>query len=336
MLTITYQLVQSVPEIRGLVAKAVEQSPLLFTLSLQAQVFALIIQPLEQAAADPILSVTLKTLIIFDGLDECGNSKSHRHILEVLSVTMAELSIAFPLLFLVASRTEGDIRSAFYTPTLEPFTSFIFLGDEYRADEDIRSLFVEEFSFIRTHHRTGAQIPVDWPSQQDISTLVRKSSGQFIYASMVIKFVESPHHLPQERLKAVLGLSTSDGDTPFTTLDALYNQIFSTVVNLGRALEILGVMFLASLPKLNAHSLEVFLSYNPGTVRLALGDLHSVIDVPERRFSTIRGFHASLVDYLLDPNRSRRFGIHVGNSHALITQCLMKMFNRQDDGNDNA
>ena len=82
-----------------------------------------------------------------------------------------------------------------------------------------------------------------------------------------MKFVESPHHLPQGRLEAVLGLSS---DIPFTTLDAPYNQILSTVVNLERALKILGVMFLASLPKLNAHSLEIFLSYNPGTVRLAL------------------------------------------------------------------
>jgi len=40
---------------------------------------------------------------------------------------------------------EEDIRSAFYMPTLEPLTSFIFLGDEYRVDEDIRSLFVKEF-----------------------------------------------------------------------------------------------------------------------------------------------------------------------------------------------
>ena len=58
---------------------------------------------------------------------------------------MTELSIAFLLLFLVACQTEEDIRSAFYTPSLEPFTSFIFLGDEYRADEDIRSLLLKNF-----------------------------------------------------------------------------------------------------------------------------------------------------------------------------------------------
>ena len=64
------------PEIRGLVAKAVEQNPLLLTLSFQAQVFALIIQPLKQAAVDPILSVTPPILIILNGLDEWGNPKS--------------------------------------------------------------------------------------------------------------------------------------------------------------------------------------------------------------------------------------------------------------------
>ncbi|KIM43685.1 hypothetical protein M413DRAFT_443594 [Hebeloma cylindrosporum] len=331
--TIAYQLVQSVPEIRGLVAKAVEQNPLLFSLSLQAQAFALIIQPLKEAAKDPILSIPLKDrpmLIILDGLDECGNPKSQRRILEVLSTTMTELSIAFPLLFLVASRTEEDIRSVFYTPALEPFTSFIFLGNEYRVDEDIRSLFVGEFSTIRMHHRARAQIPADWPSRQDIETLVKKSSGQFIYASTVIKFVESPNHLPHERLKAVLGLSTSKSDTPFTTLDGLYNQIFSAVVNLERAHEILGVMFLANLPELKAEALETFLSLDPGTVCLVLVDLHSVIDVPESRYSTIRVFHASLVDYLLDPSRSGRFGIHVGNAHALISQCFLKVLNTTD------
>ena len=32
-------------------------------------------------------------------------------------------------------------------------------------------------------------VPTTWPSHADISTLVEQSSGQFIYAATVVKFV---------------------------------------------------------------------------------------------------------------------------------------------------
>ena len=48
--------------------------------------------------------------------------------------------------------------------------------------------------------------------------------------------MESTCHLPQERLEVVFGLVTPEIATPFAELDALYNQILSTVIQIEKGL----------------------------------------------------------------------------------------------------
>ena len=45
-----------------------------------------------------------------------------------------------------------------------------------------------------------------WPSVDILEELVKKSSGQFIYASTVVKYVTSIRHQPVDRLNIVLGV----------------------------------------------------------------------------------------------------------------------------------
>ena len=77
--TLVYQLIKSIPEIRAHVLKAVEQDPALFSCSIQAQIQALIIKPLNAVANDSRLAPALLSrprLIILDGLDECRTTSS--------------------------------------------------------------------------------------------------------------------------------------------------------------------------------------------------------------------------------------------------------------------
>ena len=64
-----------------------------------------------------------------------------------------------------------------------------------------------------------------WPSLDIVYTLVKKTSGQFIYASTVTKFVASIRHQPADRLDIILGLRAPRNELPFAELDALYMHI---------------------------------------------------------------------------------------------------------------
>ena len=140
--TLVYQLVKSIPEICAHVLGAVERDPALFSRSIEAQIQALIIKPLNSVAIDETLAPTLISrprLIILDGLDECRTTSSQAHILNALSTAVKHLHI--PLCFLIASRPEQDIRQAFndQSTAIGSLSFSIALDDTYHADDDIQA-----------------------------------------------------------------------------------------------------------------------------------------------------------------------------------------------------
>jgi hypothetical protein len=202
--TLVYQLIKSIPEIRAHALQAVEQDPALFSCSIQAQIQALIIKPLNAVANDETLAPTLlyrPRLIILDGLDECGTTSAQTHVLNALSMAVKHLHI--PLCFLIASRPEQQIRQVFNDQNygLGSLSFTIALDDAYHPDDEIRVFLQSAFDEIKQHHPSKAQLPMSWPSSEDIGKLVKKSSGQFIFASTVAKYVNSHHHWPPDRLK---------------------------------------------------------------------------------------------------------------------------------------
>jgi hypothetical protein len=150
--------------------------------------------------------------------------------------------------------------------------------------EDVHTYLLAEFTRIHTTHRqTMAHVPLPRPSSEVIDHLVDKSSGYFVYASTVIKFVDDKNYRPSQRLEIIMGLAEPDSGSPFAALDQLYSQILSTIPPRPRVVQILAV--LAAKLGLNPMRIEHLLGLEPGDVRLALRGLHSVIDLPrnERR-----------------------------------------------------
>ena len=226
----------------------------------------------------------------------------------------------------MASRPEQAIRDAFNKESLRILTTRLALDDAYEANSDIRIFLQSKFDEIKQNHPAGGDLPEPWPSREELGRLIEKSSGQFIYASTVVKFVDSSHHLPQDRLDIVFGLSPPEIATPFAELDALYHQIFSSVFCNKNALEILVVLILfKDLPSRPAF-LDIFLSYKPGTTRTTLSDLHSILRLPptEEKKDKIKIMHASLSDFLLDPDRSGNFFINVDAGIDAITRHILK------------
>ena len=332
--TLVYQLVKSIPEIRAHVLEAVEGDPALFSCSIEAQVHALIVKPLNAVADDETPTPALLSrprLIILDGLDECRTTSAQTHILNTLSTAVKHLHT--PLCFLIASRPEQNIRQAFNDQNGLGSLSFsIALDDTYQPDDDIRVFLQSTFDEIKRNHPSKADFPTSWPSSKDIHRLVNKSSGQFIFASTIAKYVNSHRHWPPDRLKIILGQSEPGQETPFAELDSLYHLILSSVADIGKVKDVLMILVLQPFPAAAAWSkqttilIEKFLFYRPGEINMILTDLHSIIYVPSPgdKSSELRFFHASLPDYLLDQSRSMDLFLDQGAAYAKLTRLAMK------------
>lgn len=307
--TLAYQLTLHLPSITKHVAIAVNNDPSIFSRNLATQIRSLIINPLNDAAAQTGGTWGAKPiLLLFDGLDECGDPKSQQYILQVLSDCARNLVL--PVRYLIASRPEQEIREAFNDEYLLSHSLFIALDNTYHPDLDIQTFLLSKFSEIKAKHPSRRSIPTKWPGPSDIQQLIDRSSGQFIYAATVTKYIESRRHRPMERLNVILGLSAPGDDTPFAELDAIYHYILSSAVNISQVLEILHYMMRYDP---SAKNIQAVLGHTWEDVEILLADLHAIIHVPEMGDSEeVMGLslhHASLEDFLLDPSRSRNFYI---------------------------
>ena len=326
--TISYQLSLFIPGFRSLIEKEVEADPLIFSRSLEAQMRTLITIPLLKAfRSQPERSSPM--VITIDGLDECHGDVAQRSILEVLFSALNEQGHLFCCL--IASRPEQAIRQTFNRKHFRDASCRLVLDDSYSSEADIRHFLQSRCNEIKENHSLRTLIPDSWPLQADIEILVRKSSGQFIYASTAIKYVDSPKHRPHDRLNIVLGISSSGSDTPFAQLDALYKQILSSVDNLHRVLQILGALVLIRLGPFSPRGLEILLSLQEGDVSLALSDLHSILYVPEPpKQGGVRMLHASLSDFLFDRLRAGELFISTEQCHTELARCIIEQIRSQN------
>ena len=322
--SLAYQFVVTIPQIRIHVESAIENDPLLISRSLEAQMESLIIGPLEKAFLDSherTMDLGGPRLMIFDGLDECGQPSVQGYILKVISTAIQRFPI--PIHILIVSRPEQEIRDAFNSKPLLSITTRLSLDDKYLPDDDIRIFLIDSFKAIKESHALRSLLPATWPTTEDIDTLVRKSSGQFIYAATVVKFVKS-RRKPDEQLKIIFGINETGKHSPFAELDAFYLHIFNVVEDLPRALEIISCSFFLAR-YLDMEDIEDLLFYNRGDSQLILCDLHSVLDVPDvTKEGSLQVFHASLRDFLMDPNRSGTLFLDEGLARARLTRCFIR------------
>ncbi|CAA7268625.1 unnamed protein product [Cyclocybe aegerita] len=158
-------------------------------------------------------------------------------------------------------------------------------------------------STIRRKHSLSKIIRGIWPLDADINSLVRKSSGQFVFATTVVNYVTSRRHNLVERLKVVQGLAKDKRNPPFPELGALYR-------GLGR-----------QGPAPHSSSLDILLGLPEGVVELLLSDLSSVIAISSfSEISEITFLHASFPDFLLDKHRSKEFYVNSDNINAALAQ----------------
>ena len=204
------------------------------------------------------------------------------------------------------------------------------LSDDPDADMDIRRYLEKEFEVIRKVHRLGEYLSCTWPDQQAMNSLVERSSGHFIYASTVIRYIQCPKHRPHDRLEVILRLRLSqEGDQPYAQLDALYGLIFGCVesqVQLEQICLVLGILYFQSKKcgffstARDCATIEKLLRMEPGDLILLLDPILSLVAI-ER--GTIRIYHKTLFDYLLDLDRGGHLPFDLSRVHETAADYIL-------------
>ena len=297
--TLSYQLACRYPAFRTQIIHAIKRDP-----SVARNLF---ISQLEELIVDPLSSTKLSCIIVVDALDECVDDQPASTILSVLGRFVKKLP---SVKFFITGRPEPRIRTGFRLPLLEPLTQVFLLHEVEMSsvDEDIW-LYLEEKLTGVAKRRSDFDLTDPWPRDEDLRTLTKKSSGLFIFASTLARFIESEYHEPNERLQLIIATPDSTVHEGRAGIDPLYTQVFlhassnvkedTVFANLRR---VLGAVVLAFNP-LSRKQIAEILDIKTSLITATLRHLHSVLLAPHEDSKEIRIFHKSFPDFLQDPDR---------------------------------
>ena len=324
--TLAFQLAFQYPRFRKELLRVLKERPDVGQESLCSQMEKLIVRPLE--------ATNIPTLIIIDALDECKDKEPASAILSILSRYVDQIPA---VKFFITGRPEPRIQTGFRLESLAPITEVLKLHEvkPEAVDRDIELFFRTQLNNI-AKNRSDLDLLEDWPSSSDIEILCKKAAGLFIYASTVVKFIDSKVDLPYERLSVIVYLPQSTVEEGKSGVDQLYTKVleqafhsipadnaqgylpFRTVV--GTILLIFNPLPIKALSELLDHGIY----YIHGAVR----SFHSLLLVPENADDPIRIFHKSFPNFLLDPARceDKRFYVEPAGHHAeILLACLRLM-----------
>ena len=306
--TIAYQLALKVPGLRQHVNHIMERNPTLHTKSMDVQLRNLVIDAFQHLSPLP----KHPYLVIIDGLDECNDKTTQQLILRLLCeiITVHKL----PLRFLIGSRPESHIRDSFDQESLYTVTRRVILDEKFNPGRDIEVFLRDGFAKICAKNSILSHVEHPWPREGVIDLIVQRSSGQFIYASTVLKFVSADFCSPTKQLTLVL----KPDATAFSDLDQLYTQILSVYPKAVNIVHVLGIISVSHGEL--AEVMEDIFGMEEGELKLMLRGLSSLMKDEDEHwhflYSGVTSYviphfaHASFGDYLFDSSRSGPFHVN--------------------------
>ncbi|KAM6499597.1 hypothetical protein JOM56_005105 [Amanita muscaria] len=213
--TIAWQLAFSIPATKDFIVHALDKTPHLPMTDVESQFEQLVahaFQPMNN-----VISQMPTPVVIIDGIDECSDEHLQRRILTVIGNAVKDCRVN--LRFLVSSRPEALIEE-----TLNQFQKFTLRIDLATLDDsnrDIEKYLVDKFSLIASKQ----ELDPAWPSQKIIQEIVFKSSGNFVLASTLIRFIGDEDYSAESQLNIVRKLKPRGTVSPFALLDELYLEV---------------------------------------------------------------------------------------------------------------
>jgi hypothetical protein len=328
--TLVYQLATSTNpdavKFRDSVISTLNKKPKIASLSLQNQFEHLLVNPVAESG--------IRTIFVIDALDECKDEETTSIILGFLNKNLHYLP---NIKFFITSRPETHIREGFRLTELKGATTTMILHEVASLSVD-RDIMI----FLETHltstavlaNRSDTHLPQEWPTKDQLTALVRKSSGLFIFASTVIKLILDKNGKPERTLDSILNKPDDFDQEGVSLLDDLYRDILARAFSIknDRFMEtrrnILGLLVVACDP-LSPTAIAGLLDIaDANDVKTSLRSLHSLLIVPDDLSRPIRFYHQSFPDFLKDPSRciDSRFYTDQNKHHLMTTQgCFFVM-----------
>ena len=136
---------------------------------------------LEKLLVQLFMQTGLSATIVVDALDECEDKEPVSEFLSALAIHVDNMP---RVRFFITGRPEDRIRSGFKLPSLQ--TKEVPLHD---IDSATVYLDIESFVRFRLHEiatRRRHHIGDQYPTNQDIATILKKTSNLFIFASAIV------------------------------------------------------------------------------------------------------------------------------------------------------
>lgn len=312
--SIAYQLAVRFNSYGDLLDGEIHRDPTLVDKSLPHQFQDLLVAPFRELR---IREAVAGRVIIVDGLDECAGSEAQVDIVKIVAESVREGTTPFLWIFL--SRLEPDLVATFDLTFIKSASLEINLPISRDTDHEILLYLTDSLGDIG--RKRG--LPLQWPSKEDIWTLVNFSAGLFACAQAIIRFInEEDPGGPVGQLGAVLHLakfSAPNGPKhPLSALNDLYTLIMGSIPP--PMLQTVQWILLTThddvVKNANLLGLSELQFYN------ACRSLHSVMKIDDNK---IIFYHTSFMDFLEDPVRSKGFCIWSKCAGELLDELLRKL-----------
>ncbi|KAF5330937.1 hypothetical protein D9619_005179 [Psilocybe cf. subviscida] len=328
--TLLFQLIRLYPKLRPLVEDALVENPIIFNQAVHDQFKHLIKDPFRAMMHHDRSVGQWPIVILIDGLDECDSAGKHEQqiLLRVLRCLVSYENS--PFIVLVASRPEPHLTMAFNE--VGSCMESIFLDEDYRPSDDIRLFVVAELARIKNTHHLGHALGAHWPSKNSIESIVDKSSGQFIYAATISRFIANSSASPAHSLDRVLGLRPVTKSSPFAQLDGIYTYVFSQVEDWEAAKDVLAAQIFKSIGDADSVLFDGILQplgYEVDELASYISDLTAVVR-SSRMGKGLEFYHASLSDFLCNSTRSGIYHIDLSEFTERLAVAHIKGFRAID------
>ncbi|KAF7782954.1 hypothetical protein Agabi119p4_2330 [Agaricus bisporus var. burnettii] len=324
-ITIAYQLAVHIESYCAFVSELLAFDPEIVNKSMEEQFKAFIVKPFVEKK----IGAGGKTWgILLDGLDELDERDRQTEIVRLVTTFVRDHPNVH-LVWVISSRPEPHI-----TNTFKQQRQICDCKEEYvpidspQSCQDVEHYLRSSFKVIQ-QVKFPHIVPEGWPEETKIVKLANAASGLFAFADVAIRFIGDPDYAdPTSRLDEVISMidgcrSASTDDQPFAQLDALYTHILTRIPSRmwPTTQRVLGVIASSMLDSEIdcVKGLSVVLGLPLSKVYAAINDLYALLDTPplvevyQRQF---RFHHASFVDFLRDPARSKKF--HTSKENAVI------------------
>ncbi|KAF8651406.1 hypothetical protein AX16_004799 [Volvariella volvacea WC 439] len=304
--TIIYRISVVMPEVGKVIEDVILNDPSVLDAAIEYQWNALVIKPLCQIRPE---TVSRRSLIVIDGLDECEPSSGQQKLLQLL-VLFHQHHLSHCFSFLICSRPESHIQSEMDLLTSQYPTHFLpslMLSDTQESREDMCLILTSGFRSIHRRRRTIVG-SCQWPPEGSIKRIISLAQGQFTYVLTILRWLDDEEGDPVERLNSIFETPNDEKAYAFAPVDLLYNLMISSACSKKAGYLVLPCLFLITggegCQVKDLARLGELLEIKSNRLRIALQPLHSILKVPDSDYRNTEVYHTSFVEYLHDASRS--------------------------------